>query len=67
MMFKNEPFLKNDDARDLNGDGCIDSADIGLLLIAWNAPDADLNGDGNTNGADLTILLSAWGDCPTEG
>ncbi|MFG0274092.1 MAG: hypothetical protein ACF8QF_03450 [Phycisphaerales bacterium] len=46
---------------DLNGDGEVDGADLGLLLGAWGTPDADLNGDGNTDGADLGLLLGAWG------
>ncbi len=45
---------------DLNGDGSVNGADIGLLLGAWGAATGDLNGDGITNGADLGILLGAW-------
>ncbi len=49
---------------DLNGDGVVDGADLGLLLSAWGPCDgcvADLNGDGLVNGADLGLLLNAWG------
>ncbi|HMN96451.1 MAG TPA: hypothetical protein PKC43_09005 [Phycisphaerales bacterium] len=46
---------------DLNCDGMVDGADLGILLGAWGTPDADLNGDGQTDGADLGILLGAWG------
>ena len=47
---------------DLNGDGHVDGADLGLLLAGWGAPGiADLNGDGNVDGADLGLLLAAWG------
>lgn len=49
---------------DLNGDGQINGADLGLLLSAWGPCTgcaADLNGDGQVNGADLGLLLSAWG------
>ncbi|NCF40719.1 MAG: hypothetical protein GWP75_11460 [Planctomycetia bacterium] len=49
---------------DLNGDGSVTGADLGLLLAAWGTAGADLNGDGNTNGADLGLLLAAFGtDC----
>ena len=51
---------------DLNGDGTVDGADLGLLLGAWGpcpgSPcPADLNGDGTVDGADLGLLLGAWG------
>ncbi len=47
---------------DLNGDGIVDGADLGLLLAAWGSGDpvADLSGDGTVDGADLGLLLSAW-------
>jgi hypothetical protein len=45
---------------DLNGDGTVDGADLGLLLGAWGTPGADLNDDGTTDGADLGILLADW-------
>ncbi len=47
---------------DLNKDGAVNGADLGLLLAAWgtNDPIADLNGDGTVNGADLGLLLGAW-------
>jgi len=47
---------------DLNGDGVVDGADLGILLNAWgtNDPVADLNGDGVVDGADLGILLNNW-------
>jgi hypothetical protein len=54
---------------DLNGDGTVDGADLGLLLGQWSATrrdganSADLNGDGVVDGADLGLLLGAWGDC----
>ena len=47
---------------DLNGDGVVNGADLGLLLGAWDsAGPGDLNGDGTVNGADLGLLLGAWG------
>lgn len=45
---------------DLNGDGLVDGADLGLLLGAWGTPGADLNGDGTTDGADIGALLAGW-------
>ncbi|MCA9286014.1 MAG: hypothetical protein KDA22_12395 [Phycisphaerales bacterium] len=53
---------------DLNGDGTVDGADLGLLLGAWgpcleDCP-ADLNHDDEVDGADLGLLLGLWGDCP---
>ncbi len=49
-------------AADLNGDGMVNGADLGILLSAWGTNDAaaDLNGDGAVNGGDLGVLLSAW-------
>ncbi len=47
---------------DLNGDGVVDGADLGLLLSNWGNPgNGDLNGDGTVNGADLGLLLASWG------
>ena len=48
---------------DLNGDGVVNGADLGIMLGAWGTPGADLNGDGTTDGADLGILLGSWGPC----
>jgi len=54
---------------DLNGDGCVDQVDLGILLADWgcaggNCP-GDCNGDGDTDEADLGILLAHWGEgCP---
>jgi DNA-binding beta-propeller fold protein YncE len=47
---------------DLNGDGQVDGADLGLLLALWGTADdaADFNDDGVVGGADLGILLAAW-------
>jgi hypothetical protein len=50
---------------DLNRDGAVTGADIGLLLGNWNFfGQGDLNLDGMVNGADLGILLGQWGNCP---
>jgi photosystem II stability/assembly factor-like uncharacterized protein len=54
---------------DLNGDGCVDQADLGILLADWgctggNCP-GDCDADGDTDQADLGILLAHWGEgCP---
>ena len=51
---------------DLNGDGLVNGADLGIMLAAWGTADevADLNGSGSVDGADLGLLLAAWGACP---
>ena len=49
---------------DLNGDGTVDGADFGLLLVAWGpcaGCPADLNGDGVVGGADIGLMLVNWG------
>ena len=48
-------------AADLDGDGTVGGADLGILLGQWGTPGVDLDGDGTTNGADLGLLLGAWG------
>lgn len=50
---------------DLNGDGAINGADLGLLLAAWGDCDGapcngDINNDGTVDGGDLGLLLSGW-------
>lgn len=47
---------------DLDGDGDVDGADVGLLLAGWgsNDPATDLNGDDVTDGGDLGALLAGW-------
>ena len=53
---------------DLNGDGCVDQADLGILLADWGCMSdcvGDLDSDGDTDQADLGILLAHWGEgCP---
>jgi formylglycine-generating enzyme required for sulfatase activity len=49
---------------DTNGDGIVDSADLGTLLSEWGpctGCGADLNDDGQVDSADLGALLSLWG------
>jgi choice-of-anchor B domain-containing protein len=51
----------NANPADLNGDGVVGGADLGLMLAGWGlAGPTDLNGSGTTDGADLGLLLSAW-------
>jgi hypothetical protein len=52
-------------AADIDGDGAVNGADLGLLLSAWGpcgkCP-ADVNGDGVVDGVDLGLLLAEWTD-----
>jgi hypothetical protein len=47
---------------DLDGNGSIDGADLGILLSAFGTtePGADLDGSGSVDGGDLGALLAAW-------
>ena len=48
---------------DLDGDGDVDQADLGIMLAAWGSSgEGDLDGDGDTDQADLGLLLSHWGE-----
>ena len=54
---------------DLNGDGCVDQADLGILLADWGCIGqecaGDCDDDGDTDQADLGLLLAHWGEgCP---
>jgi len=52
---------------DLNGDGTIDTADLGILIGQFGTagPEADLNEDGTVDTADLGILIGVFGvPCP---
>ena len=53
---------------DLNGNGNVEAADLGLMIADWGkvkkSSDADLNGDGVVNGLDLGRILDRWA---TEG
>lgn len=51
-------------AADLDGDGIVSGADLGILLGAWGPCSdcaADLNGDGIVDGADVGVMLGEWG------
>ena len=54
-------------AGDFDGDGKVDGADFGLLLVDWGPCgkncETDLDGNGVVDGSDLGLLLIAWGDC----
>jgi hypothetical protein len=48
---------------DLDGDGDVDLADLGILLASYGIDDGgDLDGDGDTDLADLGILLANYGN-----
>ncbi len=49
---------------DLNYDGIVDTADLGLMIAAFGSDDftADINGDGVVDTADLGLLISRFGD-----
>lgn len=51
---------------DLDGDGQVNGADLGLLIAAWgtSCPSSDIDDNGVVDGADLAHLLAAWGPCP---
>ena len=57
-------ILEDDCLGDLNNDGQVNSADLGLLIAVWGTDGADLNNDGQTNSADLGLLIAFWGPCP---
>ncbi|MBM4114705.1 MAG: hypothetical protein FJ252_02370 [Phycisphaerae bacterium] len=45
---------------DIDGNGNVDGADLGLLLAGWGSSSPDVNGDGVVDGSDLGLLLAAW-------
>jgi len=66
-VFYDSMFLSIGVDGDLDFDGDVDGADLGLLLGAWGdcVPGdpclADYNGDGVVDGVDLGFLLAGWG------
>jgi hypothetical protein len=48
---------------DVNGDGRVNAADLGMVMAAFALADsgADLDGDGIVGGGDLAIVLAGWG------
>ncbi|HMN97461.1 MAG TPA: hypothetical protein PKC90_13385, partial [Phycisphaerales bacterium] len=50
---------------DLNDDGIVDGADLGILLGNWGTMGVgDIDMDGDIDGADLGLLLGGFGFCP---
>ncbi len=51
-------------SEDINVDGIVDSADLGLLLSVYGSaePAADFNSDGRVDAADIGMLIGAFGD-----
>lgn len=49
---------------DLNHDGQVNGADLGLLIAGWGGPSPDLDGSGTVGGGDLGILLAGWTTAP---
>ncbi len=60
----NDPFPTGD----VNKDGFVNGADLGLLLGAWGTADcdADINFDGVIDGSDLGLILGNWQDVPAR-
>ena len=51
---------------DIDGDGRVGGADLGLLFLEWGACSGcsgDIDADGRVGGGDLGLLFLAWGDC----
>lgn len=64
MLTEEAPDIDTSIQGDLNGDGAVNGADMGLLLAAWGpAPagaSADLDSDAVVGGGDLGLLLANW-------
>ncbi len=60
--FSDEGSCLPSDPADINLDGVIDAADLGILLGAWASAGgaADVNSDGIVDAADLGFVLSSW-------
>ncbi len=58
--------IRFDCRADLNHDGRVDGADMGILFGAWGQGRslADINRDGRVDSGDLGAILSAFGPCP---
>ena len=50
------------DPADLNRDGRVDGADLGILIGGWGSSDPvlDLDGSGEVDGGDFGVLLASW-------
>ena len=56
---------------DINGDGCVDSGDLGLILASFNQRPqlpglhlADVDGDFVVGPSDIGAFLALWEQCP---
>ncbi|MCK4871990.1 MAG: VCBS repeat-containing protein [Phycisphaerales bacterium] len=61
-IFNPDPTIPGD----LDGDGDVDQADLGILLASYEIDDGgDIDGDGDTDQSDLGMLLANYGQpCP---
>ena len=50
---------------DFDGNGVVDGADLGFILLDWGtaSPASDLDGSGIVDGADIGLMLLDWGGC----
>ncbi|MFM1829999.1 MAG: hypothetical protein RLZZ558_339 [Planctomycetota bacterium] len=58
---------ENNCPSDLDGNGTVDAADIGAILLAFgncSGCPADLDGNGTVDAADIGAILLAYGNCP---
>ncbi|MDW8050919.1 MAG: dockerin type I domain-containing protein [Armatimonadota bacterium] len=65
VVLANNPFYTPPVSGDVNGDGCVNNADLLAVLFAFgqsgqNNP-ADVNRDGVVNNADLLVVLFNFG------
>ncbi len=59
---------------DINGDGVVDGADLGLFFVAWGpcpgdeiGCPGDISDDGVVSGIDLGLFCASWGlECPPD-
>jgi len=66
------PYLHQACDSDLDGNGTVDSADLGVMLVVWGPvipafKFADLNRDGIIDSADLGVLLTDIGTTCSSG
>ncbi|MFM1831513.1 MAG: hypothetical protein RLZZ558_1853 [Planctomycetota bacterium] len=58
---------QNNCPADLDGNGTVDAADIGAILLSFGSCDgcpADLDENGTVDAADIGLVLIGYGDCP---
>ncbi|MCK4873745.1 MAG: hypothetical protein KAS72_13570 [Phycisphaerales bacterium] len=61
MVLNGDPLLLVAPRGDLDGNGCVNQSDLGILLACYNIDEGgDLDGDGDTDQADLGILLANY-------